>query len=177
MFKKLGLLLMTLIFLEAKNFAQRANHLFGGVNFSTPVVPANANKAIGYGLEIKGEHFFSPKFSMNLSIGYTHFKGSITYGDDSKDNSFALIPCSVGVKYYIKNFYLAAGAGLAVKASRNTGTNRMLYPAIGFAKKPFDISIQLIGVPQTFPSIPESTFLLKGGYSYLGVHINYLLLK
>jgi hypothetical protein len=72
---------------------------------------------------------------------------------------------------------VGAGAGLAIKASSNTGTNILLYPCVGFAKKTVDISIQLMGIPQAFASIPENTYLVKGGYSYLGLHLNYSLFK
>jgi hypothetical protein len=175
MFKKLSLLLITFMCLKTKNFAQSSSQLFVGANFSVPVVPADANKAIGYGLEIKAERFLSSKFSMNVSAGYIYFKGAITYWDDSKDKSFGLLPVSVGGRYYIRSFYLGAGAGLAIKASSNTGTNVLLYPAVGFAKKNVDVSIQLMGIPQAFGSIPENTYLEKGGYSYLGLYLNYLL--
>jgi hypothetical protein len=177
MAKKLSLLLISLILLKAKMFAQKTNNFSIGVNFLIPASVPDTNKTIGSGIHFGGEHFFSPRISGNVSIGYLLFKGKIITWDNKEVKNFAMLPLLIGGKFYIENFYVGVDAGIAIAANKNTGTNLVLSPAIGYRRKHLDVGFYLLGVPQTFASIPENIYFIKGGYSYLGLRVNYILTK
>ena len=177
MVKKLSLLLITIILLKSSIVAQTVNNFSVGVNFLLPASVPDKNKTIGCGINLRGEKFFSPRISGNITIGYLLFKGKIITWDHKEVRNFSMLPVLIGSKFYLKDFYVNMDAGIAIATNKNTGTNLVLSPAIGYRRNHLDVGLYLLGIPQTFASIPENTYFLKGGYSYLGLHVNYLLSK
>jgi hypothetical protein len=160
-------LIVILIFSSLHAHSQtRKNFLGIGGEFSYPVHAYQSNKAIGLGLNIKGEHFFSSKFSGLASIGYTSYHGKLVYWNGTEDEDFALSPVLIGGRFFIQRFYMELQAGVAISSSENVNTSFTIAPAIGFMYKKLDLAIRLFAIP-AMPSIPENTFLEKGGYSYL----------
>ena len=134
--------------------------------------PFQSNKAVGFGVNIKGEHFFSNRFSALASIGFASFNGKIVYWDGIGDKNFSLIPVLIGGRFYIKKFYLGFESGIAISASNNTNSLIALAPTMGLVHGNFAVTAKLFAIPQ-MPSIPENTFLQKGGYSYLNFGLFY----
>ena len=174
--KTIKILLVILLSYTFKGHSQEGKNVISiGGELSFPAHAYQTNKAIGTGINFKVEHFLSDKFSGSISGGYSFFKGKIIYWDGKTDNDFALIPVLVGARYYFQKFYLNFEIGAAVRASKNVYTNLALAPSAGILLSKFDLALKLLGIPQTFNGIPESTFLQKGGYSYLGLRIFYKL--
>lgn len=158
--------------------AQQKNFLALGASFSIPCsIPYGSNKAEGYGIQLKGERLFSRHLSGNFSLGYTYFKGDISFFGAVEETSFALVPVTVGARYYINKFYLGTDFGFAIKASSNAGTNVIVAPSLGIVMKKWDAGIKLTGIPQTYNGLLEDNYLTRGGYSYLGVYLNYIFHK
>ena len=158
------LLSSSLLFAQPKKFIPSV-----GVEFNLLL---ESNNAVGGGFHFREEHFFSQNFSASLTVGYIRFKGDIVYWDGSKDKTFSLIPVLLGGKYFIHKFYGGFEGGLAIKASSNVSTLPAVSPSVGILLNKLDISCKLLSVLQ-MPSIPENTFLQRGGYSYIGVRIAY----
>jgi len=147
--------------------SQTRKNLIGiGGEFSYPGKAYRSNNAIGFGLNIKGEHFFSSKFSGLATIGYTSYQGKLVYWDGTEDEDFALWPVMFGARFFIKRFYMELQTGVAIKASENVRSTFKIAPAIGFMNKKLDLALRFFASP-AMPSIHEDTFLEKGGYSYL----------
>jgi hypothetical protein len=134
--------------------------------------PVQKNKAVGIAINVKAEQFFSKKFSGTLRIGYNYFKGDLVYWDGKMDKNFTLIPVLLGARYYIQKLYLGFETGAAFKGSKNVYTNIAVAPSFGYLCKRINININILSI-LGFPSIPENTFLQRGGYSYLGVKFGY----
>ncbi len=177
MIKKLSWLLTPLILLSAKILGQPTNNFSVGVNLLIPASVPEKNKTMGFGMNVRGEKFFSSRISGNVTIGFLLFKGNFITWDNREVKNFAMLPALIGGKFYIKDFYLGLDAGIAITANRNTGTNLVLSPAIGYRRKHLDVAFYLLGIPQTFASIPENIYFIKGGYSYLGLRVNYIIFK
>ena len=166
--------LVTLILYSVQGYSQPQKNLIaigGEIGFPAHQ-PFQSNKAIGMGINIKGEHFFSNKFSSLASIGFSSFSGKIVYWDGAEDKDFSLIPILVGGRFHIKKFYLGLESGIAISASNNTNSLFAIAPSIGIVHGHFDLVAKLFAIPE-MPSIPENTFLQKGGYSYLNFGVNY----
>jgi len=177
MVPKLIFFLVTLFVLKSKNFAQPSNNISPGVSFLIPASLPDSNKTVGSGIHIKAEHFFSRRISGIIKIGYLLFKGKVATWDNKEEHKFAMIPVMAGARFYIKNFYLGSAFGIAIQANKNTGTNFVLSPALGYRSRHLDVEVHLLGVPQAFPSFPENTYFKKGGYSYLGLQVDYVFYK
>jgi hypothetical protein len=144
-----------------------------GVEFSVPAHQSiGSNHANGVGFSLKEEFFVSQKFSVTVSAGYSFFRGDLVYWDGSKDKNFALIPVMIGARCYFHKFFAAFEAGAAIKGSSNVNTLPAVCPSAGVLVNKFEISFRLMGILQV-PSIPENTFLQRGGYSYAGVRVSY----
>src|SRR4030095_7055592 len=160
-------LLVIVVFYSLNAHSQTRKNLIGiGAEFSYPGRAYRSNKAIGLGLNIKGEHFFSSQFSGLASIGYTSYQGKLVYGDGTEDEDFALWPVLIGARFFINRFYMELQTGVGVKASENVRSVIAFAPAIGFMNKKLDLAIRFFAVP-AMPSIHEDTFLQRGGYRYL----------
>jgi hypothetical protein len=153
--------------------SQPRKNLIGiGGEVSYPVYAYESNEAVGLGINIKGEHFFGSKFSGLVTVGYTSYRGKLVYWDGTEDKDFALVPVLIGARIFLQRFYAEFEFGVAVKASENVNTTMTVAPAIGFMNKKLDLAIRFFAVP-AMPSIPENTFLEKGGYSYLTLRFFY----
>jgi len=171
--RTITLFVATTIFCSSGLHSQPRKNLLGiGGEVSYPVHAYESNEAIGIGINIKGEHFFSPKFSGLANIGYTFYRGKLVYWDGTKDHDFALVPVLIGARFFVKKFYTEFETGVAVKASDNTSSIFAVAPAIGFVNRKLDLAMRFFAAP-AMPSIPENTFLEKGGYSYLTFRIFY----
>jgi hypothetical protein len=169
-------LLAILLFYSLNGYSQPKKNLFAiGAEISLPAhQPFQSNKATGLGINMKGEHFFSNNFSALANIGFASFRGKIVYWDGVEDRSFSLVPILIGARFYIQKLYLGIESGAAIKASENANTLVAFSPSIGMINKKLDLAIKFFAIPQ-MPSIPENTFLQKGGYSYLGISVFYSL--
>jgi hypothetical protein len=171
--------LIGLLFFGLTAFSQLQNRLKAGLGVNIPVaIPTGHNHAIGFGPQVSAEHFFGKRFSGTLSVAFNYYRGTINYGDyggnEKSDKSFSLLPVLAGIRFYQHKFYLGSSAGLVFGTSYNTATNLALAPSLGFVNKHFDLSMQYVGIPQTFNGIPENTYLKKGGYSIVQLGIQYL---
>ena len=146
-----------------------------GIHFSIPVYTiAGENNTTGVGANAIVEHYFSNRFSGCLDIGYDHFTGNLIYWNNAIDHSFNIVPVLVGFRYYLQKFYLGLEAGAAIKASKNVYTNATICPSAGIKLKRWDAGIKLVSV-LSMPSIPENTFLQRGGYGWLVLGLTYSL--
>ena len=143
----------------------------GSVYF--PLAIPGGEDSKGYGISLSRQHFFSEQWSFDLNTGYIYFSGEFVDWHGDKQNHFALIPVSIGARYYLHNFFAGLHTGFAIKASSNAGTNLLFSPFIGYRTNKFQFSAKLLGIPQTFATYPEKTFFQKGGYSYLGFGVDY----
>ena len=176
--KTIKILFVALLFHSFNGYSQQQRKSISiGSQVDFPLRVFQSNKAIGSGINLKGEFFLSNRFSGTLSAGYSFFNGKLIYWDGTTDKNFALIPLLVGARYYFQKFYLNLEAGLAIKASDNVYTNLAFVPSAGILINRLDLAIRLFSVSQLGVSIPENTFLQKGGYSYLGFRVFYGLNK
>ena len=136
-------------------------------------IPIGDNNSTGFNIAISRQHHFSESWSFDMNAGYIYFSGEVTDWDGNKQSHFALFPVSIGARYYLKNFFAGMHAGVAIKGSSNTGTNLMFSPFVGYRLNKFQFEARLLGIPQTFATYPEKTYLQKGGYSYLGFGVEY----
>lgn len=165
-------LFVILLFCSTNLYSQTKNLIGIGGEVGYPVSAYESNKAIGLGINVKGEHFFAPQFSGLATVGYASYRGKLVYWDGTEDKNFALVPVLIGARFFVQKFYAELEAGVALKATENVNTGMALAPAIGFMNKKLDLSLRFFAVP-AMPSIPENTFLEKGGYSYLTLRFFY----
>jgi hypothetical protein len=141
--------------------------------------------ATSVGIDIAKERYFSPGVSWTLTAGYDYFIGEYSFYDwkgasgmqapnDSVRN-FALIPLTIGLRYYFwKTFYLAGEGGLNIATSAYTGTHPMLRPAAGVLIPAGQVHIDA-GIKWTYITegggIPESNGLKRGGYRFWSLRV------
>ena len=181
------MLTMMLLFITAFAFSQNKNTFYyGGITISNPAYfpGVSTSKAVGFGIELQREHFFSEKFSWIVSAGYNHFSGNYSYfnslnsAKDTVIHNFDNIPLLTGVKFYfVRNIYVGAEAGLLIGINKNIGTVFSLAPSAGYKiqigkKNDIDVGIRLINAMQ-FAAPPESNSLRKGGYGIWSLKIAY----
>ncbi len=148
-----------------------------GPEFLQPTYSGISSSGIGGGVE--AGYFLNKKFEININLSYHHFNGDVIdfYKKDTI-HGFSIIPVLPGLKYFItKRLYANAAAGIVVGA-KNAGNHFALSPSVGLllpvsSKSAIDIGIKLIGVPLGY-SFSENIFLNKGGYSYLGFRVAYV---
>lgn len=151
------------------NAQAKKNLLYAGVEFAIPAhQPFQSNKANGYMVNLKGEHFFSSSFSGSVSAGLSYFKGKMVFWDGRTDNSFSLVPILVGGRFYYRKIYIGVETGPAIAASSHNSTHLAIAPSAGVVIGKFDAGIKFFAVPER-GGIPENNFLQKGGYSYIGL--------
>jgi len=169
-------IVVSLVLLSSQFVIAQKNPLYAEGSVLFPLsIPAGENNSTGYGIGLSRQHFFAKNWSFDMNAGYIYFSGEVTDWDGNKQHHFALFPISIGIRYYLKNFFGGVDAGLAIKGSSNTGTNLMFSPFIGYGINRFQFEAKLLGIPQTFATYPEKTYLQKGGYSYIGFGIDYRL--
>jgi len=163
----------------AVNFgkAQKNNVLFS-VGPAILIPSYSGINSNGFGVGASFEYVLTKKVSIASDIDINFFTSNIKNVFTHKvTNGFAIMPVLAGVKWgAVKNIYLSGKAGMAV-GLKNAGTNLTLSPGIGYlfnikGKQKIDMGIRLIGVlPKA--SLPENTFLEKGGYSFLAFKLAY----
>jgi len=167
---------ISIFFMTSQIVVAQKNELYAEGSMLLPLsIPVGENNSTGYGIGFSGQHFFAKNWSFDVNAGYIYFSGEVTDWDGNKQDHFALIPISIGVRYYLKGFFGGVDAGLAIKGSSNTGTNMMFSPFIGYRIHRFQFEAKLLGIPQTFATYPEKTYLQKGGYSFFGFGLSYQL--
>lgn len=118
------------------------------------------------------------KFSIISDIDINAFNSDVKNQITNKTaEGFIIMPVLAGVKWSaLDNVYFPGQAGVAI-GLKNAGTNISLSPGLGYlvkvdGKPKLDVGLRVIGVlPQA--SIPENTFLEKGGYSFLSLQLAY----
>jgi len=169
-------IVVSLLFMSSQFAVAQKKQLYAEGSVLFPLsIPVGENNSTGYGIGLRGQHFFAKNWSFDMNAGYIYFSGEVTDWDGNKQHHFALIPISIGARYYLKNFFGGLNAGFAIKGSSNTGTNLMFSPFIGYRIHRFQFEAKLLGIPETFATYPEKTYLQKGGYSYFGFGLAYKL--
>jgi hypothetical protein len=167
-------MIVSFFLMTSQSVAAQKNQLYAEGSLLFPLsIPIGENNSTGYGIGLSAQHFFAKNWSFDMNAGYIYFSGEVTDWNGNQQNHFGLVPVSIGVRYYLKNFFGGLHAGFAVKGSNNTGTNLMFSPFVGYRVKKFQFEVKLLGIPQTFATYPEKTYLQKGGYSYVGFGIKY----
>jgi hypothetical protein len=96
---------------------------------------------------------------------------------DEITDGFILMPMMIGVKWRPGNNLYFAGKVGAVAGLKNASTNFAAAPGVGYlvnmkGKQKPDVALNLV-CAAGMASIPENTFLDKGGYSFLSLKLAY----
>lgn len=134
--------------------------------------------SVGFGFGVGIDYRLNNKFSLASDIDVDVFDSKVKnlFTDEITDG-FILMPVMIGVKWRpVNNLYFAGKVG-AVAGLKNASTNFALSPGLGYlvninGKPTLDVGLNLLGVPG-MASIPENTFLDKGGYSFLSLKLAY----
>lgn len=179
---------LLLTFVTTLSFSQtKKTFYYGGVVTSLPAYLSDkteTNKTIGLGLELQYEHFFSHRFSLTASAGYSHFQGKYTYlnfaGNSVKDTTiktFAIVPVFAGLRFYCwKAIYLGAETGALIAAHKNAGSFLAVAPSIGYkivtsGKHNLDVGLRLLNTAGF--GAPEGNSLKGGGYGIWSFKLAY----
>lgn len=132
----------------------------------------------GFGFGAGVEYKLNKKIAIASDIDINIFNSKVKNIFTNKiTDGFIIMPVLVGVKWNaFNNFYFTGKAGL-VAGLKNAGTNFSLSPGLGYlvninGKQKLDVGLKLVGV-LPMSSIPENTFLEKGGYSFLSLKLAY----
>jgi hypothetical protein len=165
---KRALLLLTFFCFACCAVAQNSRTRFSiGPEFSLPTYKEFPSNGVGgsIAVDFRSRH----RVSANIETGYNYFKGTVIneFKHDTT-RGFGFVPILAGVKLSLANkYYASMRAGITLGSS----VGFTLSPAVGVMlpnrlSPKIDLGIKLIGVPG-MPSIPENTFLDRGGFSYL----------
>jgi hypothetical protein len=169
------ILLFTAISLNLPALTQiRKNTLNLGATISTPFKSHEINKTTGYGIYLRGEHSLSRNLSVTARAGYTFYKGDINYFDNTHHKNFALMPLLLGTSLTIKKIYFGIELGTVLPVNMAVNSHFAFSPGAGFRFNRLAIGLDLLIVPEV-PSLPENSFLQKGGFSYGGINLSYRL--
>lgn len=132
----------------------------------------------GFGFGADVEYKLNKKIAIASDIDINIFNSNVKNIFTNKiTNGFIIMPLLVGVKWTaFKNFYFTGKTGV-VAGLKNAGTNFSFSPGLGYlininGKQKLDVGLKLVGV-LPMSSIPENTFLEKGGYSFLSLKLAY----
>jgi len=164
-------LLLGFICLTCTSIAQRKVRLTIGPEFSLPAYKEFPSNGIGGSIAV--EFRSKNRFSATIETGYNHFWGSyVNVWKHDTTRGFSFVPILAGARYSAgEKFYASMRAGLTL----GTTVGFTLSPAAGVVlpnrRNPkIDLGVRLIGVVG-MPSIPENSFLDRGGFSYLNFRI------
>ena len=130
--------------------------------------------SFGVGIDYKLSNSLSIASNIDVDVFDSKVRNLFT---DQITDGFILMPVLIGVKWKpVNNLYFAGKVG-AVAGLKNASTNFALSPGLGYlvninGKQKLDVGLNLVGVPG-MASIPENTFLDKGGYSFLSLKLAY----
>jgi len=175
--KKILMSVYVLLLTTSSGIGQKNRPVYSaGPAILIPTYSQIKSPGLGFGLKVD----FKPhkKLSFVSDIGINAFNGDIVNQFTNKIvKGLIIMPVLAGVKWSAsKNLYFAGLAGVAF-GLENAGTNFSLSPGMGYllkfgGKRMADLGLRLTGVlPKT--SIPENTFLEKGGYSFLSLRLAY----
>jgi len=184
--KTLLSLFIFLFVLTSAGFCQRNPASYSiGLDISKPVYFSygNTSSAMGIGLNLNREKKLGKRFSWTAGIGFNYFSGNFHYykftngTGDTISKNFAILPIVTGFKYHFaENFFMQFQGGVAAGISKNTGTEFVLIPSIGYVlptpKPKIELALQLANVIQGF-GIAENNSLSNGGYGYWSFRIAY----
>jgi hypothetical protein len=136
--------------------------------------------SIGFGFSTSVDYKLTKNISFISDIDVDIFNSKVKNNFTNKiTDGFIIMPVLVGAKWNaFSNFYFTSKAGF-VTGLKNAGTNFSLSPGLGYlininGNRKLDIGLKLVGVlPKS--SIPENTFLERGGYSFLSLRVAYQL--
>ena len=162
--------LLVTICITCSLHAQRTRFTIGP-EFSLPTYKELPSNGIGgsIAVEFRSKH----KVSAVVETGYNYFWGKyVNVWKQDTIHGFGFAPILAGAKLTLREkYYAAMRAGLTLGKTRAF----TLSPAAGImlpnSRTPkLDLGIRLIGVIG-MPSIPENSFLDRGGFSYLNLRI------
>jgi hypothetical protein len=129
------------------------------------------NHTYGIGVEINAVKNFSKHFSYKLSSGFQHFTGKIeTFNTESIN--YNLIPLLISLRYSYNPAFIGLETGPLVSINKSVSTHNTFSPCIGINLNKLEIEGRLINV-LGMPSIPENSFLVRGGYGMYAVKVAY----
>ena len=170
---KKKILLLHLLFICLGSYAQQK-----GWTVSVGVSPVHSQlPAAGTGISIARDFNRQKKLGLVVEAGFLHFGGKVInpfLHDTAAHLNF--VPLLGGLHYRInKKIFAGLQAGMLCKAGKNIGTLPLIRPEAGVVVFPLkkaviDMAVQWYLV-SGLPSIPENSFLKKGGYDFVQFRI------
>jgi hypothetical protein len=129
------------------------------------------NHSKGLGAEIMVDHFVSNHFSISGVSGFVHFNGYITTFN-REDINYNSIPFFLGCKYHLNKLFLGIETGPLISMNKSVSTHNTFSPLLGLQMKKIQAELGLLNI-LGMASIPENSFLTRGGYGLYYFKISY----